>query len=54
MRQPKITARKHGGNDRASWAVFVDGHMFVNGLTQREVQHYKDMALRLWKAKYNG
>ena len=51
---PKITARKHGGDDRASWAVFVDGRMFVNGLTKREVQYYKDKALQFWKEENNG
>jgi hypothetical protein len=41
---PKITARKHEGNDAASWAVFIDGKPFVTGLTQREVAHYKKKA----------
>ena len=40
----RITARKHEGDDRASWAVFIDGKPFVTGLTQREVGHYKKKA----------
>jgi hypothetical protein len=39
-----ITARKHGGDDRASWAVFIDGRVYVSGLERHEVAYYKRMA----------
>jgi hypothetical protein len=42
--QRRITARKHGGDDAASWAVFLDGQPFITGLTNREVPHYKEQA----------
>lgn len=48
-KQYGITARKHGGNDAYSWAVFINGRVMVNGLTSREVPYYKKMALK--KAK---
>lgn len=41
----RITARKAGGDDLASWAVFIDGRQFVNGLTRPEVPHYRRQAL---------
>ncbi len=40
----RISARKHGGDDMASWAVFVDNRPFVEGLTQSEVGYYKAIA----------
>jgi hypothetical protein len=40
----RITARKYEGDDRYSWAVFIDGSPFVTGLSQREVAHYKKRA----------
>jgi len=40
----RISARKHGGDDAASWAVFIDNRPFVGGLTQSEVGHYKAIA----------
>ncbi|QZI85693.1 hypothetical protein CPT_Summit_037 [Stenotrophomonas phage Summit] len=43
---PKITARKYGGNDEYSWAVFIDGRPFVTGLSKREVPHYKAQAAK--------
>jgi hypothetical protein len=42
--QRRVTARKHGGDDVASWAVFLDGREFVNGLTRSEVPYYKEQA----------
>ncbi|ATS92410.1 hypothetical protein DLP05_038 [Stenotrophomonas phage vB_SmaS_DLP_5] len=45
-RTPKITARKYGGNDEYSWAVFIDGRPFVTGLSKREVPHYKSVAAK--------
>lgn len=44
MPRPRITARKYLGDDRASWAVFIDGRPFVTGLTRPEVPHYKRQA----------
>lgn len=41
----KVTARKDGGDDAGSWAVFVEGKVFVNGLTSRETPYYKRQAL---------
>ena len=37
-----ITARKHGGDDQASWAVFLNGSPILSGLTKREVPYYKN------------
>ncbi len=42
----RISARKHGGDDEASWAVFIDNRPFVEGLTQREVGYYKAIAAK--------
>ena len=50
-RQYGITARKHGGDDSYSWAVFINGHMMVNGLSSREVPYYKKIALEKAKEK---
>lgn len=50
----KITAKKHGGNDRFSWAVFIDGRMFISGLTRSEVPYYKKMAEDVLKARKDG
>jgi len=41
MAKPKITARKHMGDDLYSWAVFVDGRPRVTGLSKREVPYWK-------------
>lgn len=41
---PRITARKYQGDDRASWAVFIDGRPFATGLTKPEVPGYKKQA----------
>jgi hypothetical protein len=48
-RKHGVTARKHGGNDSHSWAVFVNGRTHVTGLSSREVPYYKKEALK--KAK---
>ena len=49
FRKYGVTARKHGGDDANSWAVFINGRMIVNGLSSREVPYYKKEALK--KAK---
>ncbi len=36
-----ITARKHGGDDRYSWAVFVKGRLAYSGMEYREIGFYK-------------
>lgn len=41
---PRVKARKYGGDDYASWAVFIDGRPFVTGLTLNEVPHYREVA----------
>lgn len=43
--KPKITAKQVGGDDGYQYAVFINGRMFVNGLTRREVPYYKQRAL---------
>jgi hypothetical protein len=37
----KIYARKFGGDDAFSWAVFLDGKPTVSGLTREDLPHYK-------------
>jgi hypothetical protein len=37
----RVTARKYQGDDKASWAVFVDGCPKWTGLTRSEVPYYK-------------
>lgn len=41
----KITARKYGGDDSYSWAVFIKGQPFVTGLSRGEVDYYKRRAI---------
>jgi hypothetical protein len=40
----KITARKYMGDDRYSWAVFVDGRVVVAGISKTQVPYYKKLA----------
>jgi hypothetical protein len=47
QRKPKITARKYEGDDAQSWAVFVDGRVFVSGLGHRDVAYHKKVAAEL-------
>lgn len=42
----RINARKYLGDDRASWAVFIDGRPYVTGLERAEVPYYKRQAKR--------
>lgn len=39
----KITAKKFGGDDCYSWAVFEQGRPVVTGLGRLEVNYYKRM-----------
>lgn len=52
-RKPKITARKYGGDDAYSWAVFIEGQSrpFVTGLTRSEVAYYKSEAAKIVAAR---
>lgn len=43
----RITARKYGGDDAYSWAVFIDGKPMVTGLSRREVPYYKKEAAEI-------
>ena len=49
----KITARKYGGDDKGSWAVFVEGQAYpiVEGLNKSEVPYYKKQVEKLLKEK---
>lgn len=40
-----ITAKKYGGDDSYSWAVFIKGQPFVTGLSRGEVDYYKRRAI---------
>jgi len=46
MGSKRVTARKHGGDDAYSWAVFVDGRVMVSGLSKSEVPYYKRVAAK--------
>ena len=45
FRKHKITARKSGGDDYASWCVFLNGRPIYSGLARREVSYYKEQVL---------
>jgi hypothetical protein len=47
----RITARKWQGDDAGSWAVFIDGRMFVCGLNRSEVPYYKREAAKRFAPK---
>jgi hypothetical protein len=51
-RLPRVSARKWGGNDSSSWAVFVEGQArpVDSGLTRAEVPHVKAAVLRRLQA----
>lgn len=36
-----ITAKKYGGDDEYSWAVFLKGRPQMTGLSKSEVDYYK-------------
>lgn len=43
-----ITARKYGGDDAYSWAIFVKGKPVMEGLSKSEVNYYKkSVAMRM-------
>lgn len=43
---PKITARKYMGDDKYSWAVFVNGRPAYTGLAKSQVAYYKSLAAK--------
>jgi hypothetical protein len=47
----KITARKFGGDDAYSWAVFVNGSPVVTGLSRSEVAYHKKHITEMYAAK---
>ena len=53
MTKPKITARKYGGDDKGSWAIFVTGQSYpvVEGLNRSEVPYYKKQVEKLLEKK---
>lgn len=54
QRKPKITSSKYMGNDANSYAVFVDGRVFVSGISKREVAHYKQRAQQMIDERANA
>jgi hypothetical protein len=46
-RNPKITAKKYGGDDAYSWAVFVNDRPVYTGLTRGEVSYYRKLAEKI-------
>lgn len=44
MANPKITAKKFGGDDAYSWAVLVNGRPAFTGLTRSQVPYYRKKA----------
>ena len=42
----RITSRQEGGDDGYSYAIRIDGRLFVNGLTRSEVPYYRGEARR--------
>lgn len=47
----RITARKFEGDDRHSWAVFLDGRPVQTGLTKAEVSYWKKMVAEQYKVE---
>lgn len=46
FRKHKITARKHGGDDMYSWAVFQGTHVCISGISRDQVDYYKCSVLK--------
>lgn len=51
MAKLKITARKDGGDDEHSWAVFVNGKMYFNGMSRSQVKYYKQLSKEIAEKK---
>jgi hypothetical protein len=43
----RITAKKYGGDDAYSWAIFFDGKPIMTGLTKSEVPYYKEQVKKM-------
>lgn len=41
MAKKRVTAKKYMGDDRYSWAVFLDGYPIVTGIAKTQVPYYK-------------
>lgn len=48
-----IVARKHGGDDAGSWAVFIGQRLFIEGITHYEIPYYKKRALEHFQREIN-
>lgn len=46
-RRHRITARKYGGDDKYSWAVFYRGVPRYTGLSKGQVSYYKRLVVEL-------
>ena len=44
MKKTKVTAKKFGGDDAYSWAVFIDGRPAFTGLARSQVPYYRKLA----------
>lgn len=51
MAKVKITARKHGGDDAYSWAVFYGDQCCFSGLHKSEVSYYKRQVREMKEGK---
>lgn len=40
----RVKAQKYMGDDKYSWAVFVDGKPFVTGISRDQIAYYKQRA----------
>lgn len=36
----RVTIGRYGGNDRYSWAIFLDGRVRLTGLSRSEATYY--------------
>lgn len=54
VKLPKVTARKHNGDDAYSWAVFRDDVRVFAGLCRSQVPYYKQQALKGYKDAHLG
>ena len=43
----RVTAKKHGGDDKYSWSVFVDGREKWDGMSQSEARWRKNAAIKI-------
>lgn len=50
----RVTAKKFGGDDSHSWAIFIDNRPWLTGLTKSEVSYYRTNAHRKIAAEMGG